>query len=415
MTSNWRKLLVHAGRAALLSSLVAECLTCCGAGETRSIPTRVPGVVIDHSPKSTGIYIGSPSLAILPDGRYVASHDEFGPGSTEHVRAKTRIFVSETKGQTWRHVADVTGQFWASLFVHRGKLYLLGTWSHYGNLVIRRSDDGGKSWTEPVDQNSGLLAVGRFHCAPVPVVEHAGRLWRAVEDTTDPRRWGLSFRARVISAPADGDLLRAETWTLSEPLSGDSSWLEGKFNGFLEGNIVIGRGGEIFNILRVACPEGGKAAMTRVSADGLKIGFDPSRDFINFPGGAKKFTIRFDPVSGKYWSLVNWVPPRHRGRSAGSVRNTLALTCSRDLRTWEIRTVLLYHPDSISHGFQYPDWQFDGDDIIAVVRTAYDDAEGGAHNAHDANFLTFHRFGNFRRLTMQDSVVPPGEILAPPP
>ena len=41
----------------------------------------------------------------------------------------------------------------------------------------------------------------------------------------------------------------------------------------------------------------------------------------------------------------------------------------------------------------------------AVARTAYDDGLGGAPNAHDANYLTFHRVANFRRLSMQDSVM----------
>jgi hypothetical protein len=53
------------------------------------------------------------------------------------------------------------------------------------------------------------------------------------------------------------------------------------------------------------------------------------------------------------------------------------------------------------------DWLFDGADIAAVCRTAYDDQTGGAANFHDANFLTFHRFANFRRLTMADSVPVP--------
>jgi hypothetical protein len=34
------------------------------------------------------------------------------------------------------------------------------------------------------------------------------------------------------------------------------------------------------------------------------------------------------------------------------------------------------------------DWQFDGNEIIAATRTALN----GAHNFHDANHLTFHRF-----------------------
>jgi hypothetical protein len=65
--------------------------------------------------------------------------------------------------------------------------------------------------------------------------------------------------------------------------------------------------------------------------------------------------------------------------------------------------VLLYHPEVKKHGFQYVDWMFEGDDIIAACRTAYDDGVGGAHNNHDANFLTFHRWKNARDLTMQDA------------
>jgi hypothetical protein len=76
------------------------------------------------------------------------------------------------------------------------------------------------------------------------------------------------------------------------------------------------------------------------------------------------------------------------------------LTSSKDLKNWTIRSILLYHPDNLKHGFQYSDWLFDGQDIIAVVRTAFDDAEGGAHNKHDANFLTFHRWRNFRQLNL---------------
>lgn len=43
------------------------------------------------------------------------------------------------------------------------------------------------------------------------------------------------------------------------------------------------------------------------------------------------------------------------------------------------------------------DWQFDGPDIIAVCRTAWDDADSGARNFHDANYLTFHRIADFRQ------------------
>ena len=50
------------------------------------------------------------------------------------------------------------------------------------------------------------------------------------------------------------------------------------------------------------------------------------------------------------------------------------------------------------HGFQYPDWQFDGDDIVVASRTAYDEGNGGAHNFHGADYLTFHRVVDFRNV-----------------
>jgi hypothetical protein len=157
--------------------------------------------------------------------------------------------------------------------------------------------------------------------------------------------------------------------------------------------------------------------MVRISDDGTKATFDPATGFIDLPGGAKKFTIRFDPHSEAYWTLVNPVMPIEQltRYDAGSVRNTLALMRSTDLKKWEMRCILLHHPDVAKHAFQYPDWQFDGDDLIAALRTAYDDGLGGAHRAHDANYLTFHRFANFRDVTMADSVVDPQSIELPPP
>src|SRR5262249_43443942 len=157
-----------------------------------------------------------------------------------------------------------------------------------------------------------------------------------------------------------------------------------------EGNAVVTPAGKLVNVLRADYRmPAEKAAVVEVSDDGRRLTFDPAAGFIDFPGGCKKFTIRFDPASKHYWSLANWVPPRHTGNNPERSRNTLALIRSPDLRHWEVRSVVLYHPDTQAHGFQYADWLFDGDDLIALVRTAFDDGLGGAHNQHDANFLTF--------------------------
>ncbi len=357
-----------------------------------------PGVVIDHCPQTTGQYIGSPSIAILPDGRYVASHDFFGPNSGQRTGALSRVFQSRDRGKTWRMVSEVQPAFWSTLFVHKGALYMIGTTYEYGNAVIRRSTDGGATWTTPADEKTGLLLRGQYHCAPQPVTIHDGRLWRAMEDAEAGGGWGDRFRAFMMSAPVDADLLDAASWTSSNHLGRDASWLDGKFRAWLEGNAVVLPDGSVVDMLRVDVPQGGLAAVIRISADGKTATFDPATGFIPFPGGAKKFVIRYDAKSRLYWALSNYVPEKHKGPRAASIRNTLALMTSPDAMHWTVRSTILYHPDTEKHGFQYPDWQFDGKDIVAAVRTAFDDEAGGAHNAHDANFLTFHRIKNFRKL-----------------
>ncbi len=356
-----------------------------------------PGVVIDHQPASTARYIGSPSIAVLADGTYIASHDLFGPKSGMRTEGVTRVFASQDRGQSWRPIAQIQGQFWSTLFVHRGALYLLGTRSEYGDIVIRRSADRGAHWTNPTNETNGVLFQGRYHCAPDPVVESGGRIWRAFEDREAGTRWGQWFRAMMLSAPSDADLLRASSWNKSNALAGDASWLNGDFGGWLEGNAVVAPHGRIADFLRVDTQHGGKAAIVDISRDGRTATFEPGTGFVDFPAGASKFTIRYDKTSRRYWTLGNVIGAQFRDHRAGAVRNELALLESKDLRHWETRRIVVEHPDPAKHAFQYVDWQFDGHDLIAVARTAWDDDAGGAHTYHDANYLTFHRIPNFRQ------------------
>lgn len=365
----------------------------------------VPGVVVAHSPASSKQYIGSPSLAVLPNGDYVASHDFFGPNSTEHSSAVSRIYRSANKGKTWRQVGEIDGQFWSKLLVHQGNLYLFGTNRHHGNTIIRRSLDGGATWTSPTDGENGLLKAGEHHCAPVPFLIHDGRLWRAMEDAHGPPKvWGKRYSAFMMSIPLEADPMVAANWTSSNIVRYDSTYLNGNFSGWLEGNAVLGPDGTMWDVLRVddrsTLEE--KAAFVRISPDGKTATFDRDTDFRPFPGGSKKFTIRYDSKSKLYWTLSNYIPDAvkaaNQGKNSASIRNTLALFSSPDLRTWDLHKILLEHPDIEKHGFQYVDWLFSDKDILFLSRTAYDDGLGGAHRAHDANFLTFHKIKNFRKI-----------------
>jgi hypothetical protein len=210
-----------------------------------------------------------------------------------------------------------------------------------------------------------------------------------MEDRYPLTGWGSNLRTFVMSAPVDADLLKADSWTMSNRLEFDQAW---PGTVWLEGNVVATPQKKLVNILRVECKEAELAAIVHISEDGRSVRFDPAKGFIDFFGGSNKFTIRYDPLTGRYWSLVN------RQFNPRAYRNNLVLVSSSDLRIWKVESVVLRHHDSEKHAFQYIDWLFENEDIIAVSRTAYDDGLGGAHNAHDANYITFHRLRNFREL-----------------
>lgn len=362
----------------------------------------VPGVVIAHVPASLGYYIGSPSIVALSNGVLIASHDFFGgPGAKPNGQATSRVYKSIDEGTSWKIIAGLDGQSGSTLFVHNGVLYIMGMGSGR-NIVIRKSVDQGDNWT------TGLLRKARhyspnsgYQSAPTPVAEYNGRIWKVMEDWGGPEKtFAVRFRTFMMSAPVNSDLLDSASWVMSNPMGYDSTYLDGDFGGWLEGNVVVAPDGQMLDIARVHTlnKTNEKAALIHISNDGTKASFDPSTGFVNMPGGAKKFTIRFDSVTNKYWTLSNYVPAPYTGiTNLSRVRNTMALCSSTDLHTWKVVKIILQNDDIYYHGYQYPDWQFQGDDIIAVSRTSHTDAKGeGADSFHNANLLTFHRIKKFR-------------------
>ncbi|HIE28086.1 TPA: exo-alpha-sialidase [Candidatus Poribacteria bacterium] len=367
---------------------------------------------IKYQDAATKTYLGSPSIIRLDNSDLLATHDYFGPGcplnheGEEHL---TSVYRSSDDGKTWVNVTHIANAFWSGLFKHKGAIYLLGTSQQYGAIVIRRSEDNGNTWTHPRDEKTGLLFRGcpfreppNYHCAPVPILKKNSRIYRAFEDCT-PCNWGTGFQSLVISADEDAELLDASSWTMSDKIPYNPIWTPKEWGtlqrpGWLEGNIVETPNGEIWNILRFnSTPVVDKAAIIKVSDDGKNLSFDPKNGFIQFPGGMTKFTIRRDPFTQLYLTLSN----NNTDPNWPSQRNVLSLHASDDLIHWRHKKTLMEDDSGLSHeesmrrtGFQYVDWQFDGDDVIYIVRVAYD----GAHNFHDANRITFHKLENFRSL-----------------
>jgi hypothetical protein len=388
---------------------------------------------VKYQPERTRTFLGSPSVVRLPDGALLVTHDYFGKGcprNHENEESLTSVYRSEDDGNTWVNITHIMNCYWSTLFLHQGSVYILGTSQQYGSIVIRRSDDGGFTWTHPAEPSHGFLFKGNpfweppsYHCAPVPVLKHNGRIYKAFEDC-DPTIWGIGFRACVISAPEDADLLDAASWTMSNKIQFDPKWTPAEWGpvtipGWREGNVVADPDDQLWDILTFEAapmPEE-KSPRIRILDEGSRIEFDPDTGFFDFPGSKAKFTIRRDPVSGTYLSIVNNLEQVELLRemanaSAGPStrlhmkhpyrqRNFATLVASDDLWNWrKVKTLLqdetgLSPHDSIRlTGFQYTDWQFDGDDLIYVVRTAY----RGAQNFHDSNQVLYCVEKNFRTL-----------------
>jgi hypothetical protein len=370
-------------------------------------PATVPGLKVAHSPATSQVYIGSPSISFADNGSLVASHDHFGPSSdarTSDNYGITKVYRLNSLGTKWDLISTVPYQFMSNIFMFKKKLYLMGTSKTNGNVVIKRSDDNGYTWT---NSSTGTLLVGSYHTAPTPMVEYNGRIWRAMEDTYgNDGTWPRKYRAFMMSASTSSNLLLASSWTKSNVIEANQNWWGGYFVGWMEGNAVLGPGNQMYNVIRnfTFDRKDERVSLIKVNSTGTTASFSDPGDFTLMPGGHKKFTIRYDGTSGKYIALTNYIPKANIDNNTNSstetvdsYRNVLALCSSTDLKVWKVNEILLSHSDKKKHAFQYVDWVFNGNNISYVSRTAYDDsATTGAADFHNNNYITSHTISGFR-------------------
>lgn len=317
-------------------------------------------------------FIGTPSIVASASGQLIAAHDLFGDETTQN---ETHVYTSDDGGTTWHHRASLVGQWWSSLFRWEDALYLHGVSGSYGDVVVRRSLDEGRTWTSL--DGRGVIARGPYHCSATAVVAHDGRLWRAVERREDPEdREVLS--SWLFSASVDADLLESGAWARGSARRAPEGLR------WLEGNAVVAPSGEVETMLRVR-PRFGPEEAALVDASGAVRR-------IVIPGGAKKFTVRYDAICGRYLAITNPAPPGGfpGERDLARIRNRLVLLSSSDLTTWEVEREVIASLDWRHDGFQYADWVRVGSRLAVVARTAYRRPTVPHLSAMASNLLTFH-------------------------
>ena len=341
----------------------------------------------------SGSFICSPSFVRHPDGYLLSSMDVFGRDTPQNM---TFIFRSDDDGNTWHYVCDLYPCFWGRLFIHRGDVYMLSCSTEYGDVLIGKSEDGGNTFGAPITLlrgSNGKSGNTGVHKNPQPVVSHCGRLWCTLEWGS----WGKRYHApMVMSCDENADLLNPENWHFTPPVRYDPTWpglAKGVSSGNIEGTLVVAPNGKFYNIMRYdttkTVPQYGLVMVYEVDTADPDAPLQYSHT-IHLPGNLAKFMIKQDSVTGNYYTIIS----RITGPIGYSQRKLLSLMVSRDLEKWNLVTDIYDFRHRPIAGFQYTDFEFEGDDIIMLCRVALNEAPNG----HDSNFQVFDRIPNFRQL-----------------
>lgn len=365
--------------------------------ETRLFRTGyVPGTVVnylhpdDNTYSFSGNYLCSPSLIKLPSGKLLSSMDVFRGNYPQNL---SLIFESDDNGETWNYVTELFPCFWGMMFYENNSLYMLGMSNEYGDLLIGKSDDEGKTWSNPsvIFRGSCCTREKGLHRAPMKIHRAFGRIWTDVEYGSWTKK---EFNNAFLSAPiGDYDYTNPEIWTLSEffmhneyAKSYPDDLIPGAC-GAIEGNVISSKDGKLYNFLRYGTEKCLLLELDKNTPEGTP----EFKGLIDINITASKFDIVFDDVTQLYFIIGS-----RRDREKNTQRNLLSLFSSEDLFNWNFVCDLIDYRDEDPKyvGFQYISFEIDGDDIIYLSRTAFNCAA----NFHDSNYQTFHRIKNFRRL-----------------
>ena len=342
----------------------------------------------------SGRSLCSPSIVRHPEGFLLASMDVF---KGAHPQNLTLIFRSDDDGETWHYVSELCPCFWGKMFIHKGVLYMLSVSTEYGDLLIGASYDGGKNFGVPTVLLRGSAPSIGFpgvHKNPQNIVKYNGRIY----ETLEWGDWETGFAPMVMSCDENDDLLNPESWHITPPVKYDQNWkgvATGYSRGNIEGTLVVFPDGNLYNVMRYdmafTVPNYGMVLAYKVNLDNPDAPLEYSHS-IQFQANNSKFMIKKDEVTNRYYTVAT----RISSEKTTKHRTIMSLMYSEDMKIWNVvKDILDYtHMDPMYVGFQYADFEIEGEDIIFLSRTSINNAA----NYHDANYSTFHRIEKFRDL-----------------
>ena len=341
-----------------------------------------PCTIIDYASTLRSVTVNNPAIHILSDGSYLASQ-------TASVNAGY-VYKSTDRGNTWTKISSGLRQTYCALYEGADGLYMLGCDAVAGSLAVQKSTDGGYTWSANHVLFDKSATVDGYHGGSSPFVVKGGRVYRAMGDRAE------GWSVLLLSADVNSDLTNPASWTMSNKLYYDNSWLVSSSERWEEPALIKKADGNLAIIVRIDAPTDKEyAALIDVNSD-TSISFN--RVFA-MPGSQKRMTIAYDATSGKYWTLVSPFYSNTRtvyGLAPGQNRNSMVLMSSTDLINWTRERTCIYSDNAFNNSYHYIDWRFDGDDLVAVFRCSVDEPRGMALSYHDSNAFGYFRVVNFR-------------------
>jgi hypothetical protein len=413
-------------------------------------------VAVCESPDPGSISCYSPGLARLQNGRLIATTD-FGSSDPNaftgplYQRKGTgrswqgKVFTSDDRGRTWQHRHNFPFMH-ARPFVAGKSLYVLGQGSE---LMIIRSDDGGRSWSETIR----LTDSPRWHQAPCNVHYANECVYLVMEHRRedDVTTWPVSLNAPILMrANVQDDLTKRESWTFATEIAfrdtvpqDELDWFGVPFYdcppprghtpspgrncaplGWLETNVIQfvdpdhywhDPEGKTYHLWMRAHTGGtGYACVAKVIEQGKEPGTGdmitmletvPSGKkavYVPCPGGQMKFHVLYDEVTKLYWLLSTQARdsmtraellPADRYNLPNNERRRLQLHFSRNMLDWCFAGLVAVGPAEVGSR-NYASMIINEKDLHILSRSG----DENASNAHDVNMITFHTVRDFRRL-----------------
>jgi hypothetical protein len=297
-----------------------------------------------------------------------------------------------------------------------GHLYLFAnkpsaTHSRNDDLLLLRSDDGGRTWSEPV-----TLFKGHYWNCDTGMVLHDHHLYWAVDDLS----LGQNRGPRLVAGDLTQDPMSPAAWRISNvvPYPGmPEAMMNPKYanlelpSQYLEPN-VIELNGHI-RVLAVVKPRRQTTTNLCAVLDSTDDGHTLDLHFTEYspmPGGHLKFCILRDEPSRLFWATANfsvdsqgavdWYTKAHGhnyagiGDGGGNDRRFLMLQYSVDGLNW-FPAGCVAQAAKLSQSFMYACPVVDGGDLAIIARSSVN-----APNQHDADTATFHRVRDFRKLAL---------------